>query len=1007
MSFESVYKTSSGLQEINKITNFISSLSIKNQYDADAYETNDSRINYENNYYRPYNRVDSFFDYSLSLLRKINQSAKEHGGAYAIDDSYLIGTEQSVQFILNDLYENGDETIVNFLEYCRSYKIVTYEELNRYYSQYGGYPIDETQIILVRNFDTPDPDDVIPIHQITAINTPDTYRNMFVINSMEDNEFGYGIDYYRSLHPDYIYLRFIDKRPLYLKYKKPSDLDTVIDYSVLRSAKNYTIFNWDDTILNESEFRTFLKSYSKAKLLVNREYLKTFDERFPRYNVLEMINLLRYTTLFYFNGYLERYSIHDFTLDNIYDILDSLNMSKLKQISDKNKLFKLIKIIDDIIINKGSENNLLRIVTDILGEDPETVRGCYIRKKYNTDTSGEINIDLNNYTVPELVIHETSLFKSSNLDDIYHDYDDFVSTDNLWGGAHDEFSIVNSDLKAKLKKEILTKNIDNVQTKYLIFRKVVNLLKTNVRQIDVLGMIVKYYNTKFGAGMENNPLLVQSLTVDDIVVSPGDLFALLCYTYNVLNYKPNPQRITNNDTGERIDEDVPKSQYSSINKFYSEVFGDPADRHAEIVELLNKPIKRKDNSLVYIADDETNGLLIRDVLLYYSIIWDMFIPGRTGESNDYVFSMIMKQLGLTDPNVFNNVDKAFEYIKTLYPKIYQIVSHLYTNYSGLGTLTSDNLLDECVSRYKYGEYPIGYTRKCNDLYIYDQSKLKLPVCRDNELDIDVISQYNERKYRSDKQTQYISWNFLRNNNYEDPDIVGSFMNVFKGDGVYKYDDIFQYFSENNSVIMSYLIRNKLIKYSGGNYIPYNLLTEKDTDRKVVVERFVEYEAKFKEILRTWIQEQTIHTIISSIDQLSDQNYVNDIKLLVEEFVSIFKELKNITYDVDTNIKYSNVISICSDNPKITLSFTDRQTNEMVYDLATKIDYKSNGGNMGITYYDYRSTVSFKDDDEDIIYDDPKYKNNSYRVHKIEAINITSASTEDIDEGVYIHETNNN
>ena len=68
MSFESVYRSKQGAIEINKITDFLMGLVIKNKYEADAAETSESLSNYYK-YYGAYTKTDSFSDYSLDDRR--------------------------------------------------------------------------------------------------------------------------------------------------------------------------------------------------------------------------------------------------------------------------------------------------------------------------------------------------------------------------------------------------------------------------------------------------------------------------------------------------------------------------------------------------------------------------------------------------------------------------------------------------------------------------------------------------------------------------------------------------------------------------------------------------------------------------------------------------------------------------------------------------------------------------------------------------------------------------
>ena len=66
MSFENVYRSETGAAEIEKITDFIGNLVIKNKYEANRKETSESIANYYA-YYGAYTKTDHFNDYFFTL----------------------------------------------------------------------------------------------------------------------------------------------------------------------------------------------------------------------------------------------------------------------------------------------------------------------------------------------------------------------------------------------------------------------------------------------------------------------------------------------------------------------------------------------------------------------------------------------------------------------------------------------------------------------------------------------------------------------------------------------------------------------------------------------------------------------------------------------------------------------------------------------------------------------------------------------------------------------------
>ena len=949
MSFESVYNTSYGTIEVQKIASFIKSLSIKNQYDADKYETTESESNYHKNFFMPYFKLDSFYDYTVSELKKINSVAKTYSGE-GINDKYLVGTDSEVHFTLDELYSVKDPSIVSFLDFCRRYKVVFYDELNRYYAQYDGLPLSTEQVLNVPNFDG-DLDEnnypltTIPIHKISKTLTPITYRNMFVINKdYEDPEFGPGITYYKEKNPDYIYLRFIDKKPIYLTMVKDQSDYSVVNFYTLRTCPNYTMLNWDETILSDKEFFYFTNSYERAVSLINNEYFKSFDDRFDQYNKLMIFNLLRYTIMFYSNTYIEKYSLHDYSLQNIYNILDSNNLSKLKNVNDKNKLYKLIKLLDDLIIIKGSNEALSMIITDVLGEDLESLRICYLQREYPTDGRGFYSVDNRNPVKPKLVIRETSLKDSSNLDDVYHDYDEFVSDDTLWGGGYDQYASMNDSLKAEVKKEIIERNIDNIQTKHILFRKIVNLMKINTRQHDNFCMLIKYLTRKYSEGNVDSPIHKESIDFDGFTISPSVAFATLTYFHNLFTRKKIPYQLSEDEVvtpGKRGK--VNTGQYSRSHKFYSTYFDDPVDMTENIDSFFNERFKYIDSSdgkTKYLKLDTdgsvsgTDGGNIYENMFYYELVNDMFQKGMKPSDERYIYYMIT--------NIFNGTstipdykgqagrvptyDYIFNYNKD---NLVRIMKHLWVDYSNVGSdgTGSDKYFDECILRYKEGRFPLSFTGTSTDLYIFDNTELELPVSRDNSRTYnDVVREFIRRKYLSDKQKDYIMWCRADDLGYEDIGIIDAFFNIHVDGETYEYDNIVDFISGMSESFISYLYTKGIVGYTakdGFKGIDLNTI-EDSVKLSQTIENMKDIETRLMISFREWVQTQSVYQIISTIDELTDTSYVEDIKLLIEEFVSIFKELKTVVYEVESNLKYKNVLKARSDAGSIKTKYNNKE-----------------------------------------------------------------------------------
>ena len=155
MSFENVYRSETGAAEIEKIADFIGSLVIKNKYEANRKETSESIANYYA-YYGAYTKTDQFSDYDKDDRRKY----KEYVNVYLSSDKskpYMYNelvlnmlTESSFK----DLEDNKDKELYkDYLTALRISRIYLYEEKNEYYRQFMGVPNSNAEIVYLINID--------------------------------------------------------------------------------------------------------------------------------------------------------------------------------------------------------------------------------------------------------------------------------------------------------------------------------------------------------------------------------------------------------------------------------------------------------------------------------------------------------------------------------------------------------------------------------------------------------------------------------------------------------------------------------------------------------------------------------------------------------------------------------------------------------------------------------------------------------------------------------------
>ena len=155
MSFENVYRSETGAAEIEKITDFIGNLVIKNKYEANRKETSESIANYYA-YYGAYTKTDHFNDYDKDDRRKY----KEYVHVYLSSDKtkpYMyneIVLNMLTESSFKDLEDNKDKELYkDYLTALRISRVYLYEERNEYYRQFMGVPNSNAEIVYLVNMD--------------------------------------------------------------------------------------------------------------------------------------------------------------------------------------------------------------------------------------------------------------------------------------------------------------------------------------------------------------------------------------------------------------------------------------------------------------------------------------------------------------------------------------------------------------------------------------------------------------------------------------------------------------------------------------------------------------------------------------------------------------------------------------------------------------------------------------------------------------------------------------
>ena len=864
MSFESVYRSREGTREINKISNFIGQLVIKNEYEAKAAETTNSVTEYYK-YSGAYTKHDNIDDYSLSdrsdYHSVVTVSMTSRGYKKEVIDNLRLKT--------NDfLKENRTvQVIKDYLTALRVARIYYYDERNTYYRQFLGLPNSDDDVINIKNLDNESSVEYIPIHKVTEKNYPETYTYYFLQDNIQTL-----IDKYPTLN----YLRFINSS--YTPY-------------YLRNLQNYAIIKYPTGVLDSTELSYFMKSYNRARTQILLDYIDGFDSKQPLYNVLMIENLLYYTIINYSASYIERFTLCDYTNENVDHILKSYGYDNLTKIDDTDLKKRIVKNLNDLIANKANNYILNLILNQIIQVEGNELKRYYVEKQYNVDENLAISIDtgksLENSV--SLTLRETNAISTNELsttDDTYRDYDSFVGSDNLWGGINDTDSQSTiEEKKEKLKKEILKLNFNSILTRYITLTRTVDILESQRNLRDSLYVMLKYFENN-----DSQIFFTTPVSFETFECPPAAMFAALCWLQQMKFYD-NPDTIIKNQMlinstavfrtfGKSItDADSFERTYIKNGKVTNTFDITPDILEWNVVDFFKK-------------DDEISTVQIGKILNYDTV------------SADGLKHVVDEKEDITD-----------------YINVYRF----YENGVQLGDVTINTTFKELITDYR-NQYP------------------------------NLIKRITLKLRNSYDFNQYQAWLYLLNQSRQDNSIYGIFKNADTFSGYIK--DVCE-----SSELVTW-IKNEVIDKTTGkpNF-------QKVCDTITIV----------SEYFKNWVND-SFSSLVYEYEMDNDaDNYVSDMIILFNEFLSTYSELYSVDYkytfgslswDGDTvqlfynplyyhfhdqyneklDLKYkqySSLLAQYNENLKLDYlqtihindSFVDSINNELITDPETK-EYKS-------------------------------------------------------------------
>lgn len=555
MSIENEILLKGGKVILDNVLSFADSLVIKNSQEAEIYETDKSF-----NHYMFYNRcVEGFTNFS------------DHGVLESELPTEFVGMSNEM---LNSLAAGGDGKLNAIIRDRRQKFVRNYIDLNKYYATLSGKPSSENEFIPVDNMDGLGD---LYLHMINIQDHPITFKKYFVDNGFEDlkKEFNYNFEYLK-----------------YMRYNLP--------ISLIRESENFDILWYSDSKLDDYDLNLFLSAYYEIRsFILENKYIRNLEEIYEHYSNFQASVIMVGTLQKFFNNMVDKFSKRVYSDKEIYDILDSHNLSSLKRVNIS-ILRRLVENIDETLSYRGTEY-ILKLLPNIVGKDSMlSIKRYDVVKTFKTDISNIVSLEnLDSSGNPmeysdnvDLAFIDRSIVESegNSFSAIsgkrFIPYDEFVISDPTWAanGLYDTTTGRYNAIK-KVKYDLLRMNFDRLSTKYLSVVNVLNVDNT-MKSIEYkLGLLIRYYGGFRGLSSFEN--------VDGVKFETLDLFLMSSYIANCI--KKNTPRVDDKFKDLNIDFiDTNLFKYEGVMKLnYMENYLDYAKT------LKFTPTNVDDTSIIY------------------------------------------------------------------------------------------------------------------------------------------------------------------------------------------------------------------------------------------------------------------------------------------------------------------------------------------------------------------------------------------------------------------------
>jgi hypothetical protein len=543
----------------------------------------------------------------------------------------------------------------------------------------------------------------------------------------------------------------------------------------------------------------------------------------------------------------------------------------LKKISNLDLKQRIVRNINELTANKGS-NYVLDIIMNKILQDPNSeLKRYYLEKEYSTSSlTGEIKINtaagLENSV--QLILREVpalNITELSSSTDKYHDYDNFVIDDNLWGGINDtDSNSTKMTKKEVLKKKLLSSNFNSILTKYITLTRSIDILESQSQLRDLLYLMLRWFGENNSEAFFNT-----KVTFENFTATPSSLFAMICWLQQMKFYK-DPDTIVYDNCVINSSVVFRRMGLLSVdrNQLENNMFiidGKPVAIYDISPEILSWKvldfIKENPDIIDENVIEENTKDFLRLVIestdnLPTALFTDRYEDSRIVENGILQYGYIqdgIKHLNIDKENIEDYLTRF----------------RFFNNGIDLGEITSNTTFGDLVMDYK-NQYP------------------------------NLIKRITEKMQQSCDYREFQAWCYMLEQCRTDNSIAFIFKN---------YDKFSNYIASTES--------DSIINYVFGKLHPYipTMVEGYSYESSISVDHYYEIhktryrlsdicamQEEITNIFKEWVTSSFSELVYGDSSEDSESSsYIGDMKLLFDEFLSVFTQL----YSVDYNYSFGD------------------------------------------------------------------------------------------------------